>query len=225
MLAAAEGESTEAQDALAKLCQQYWAPLYGFVRQRGHSVEDARDLTQGFFAKLIEKRYVAQADLDRGRFRTFLLASLKHFLSHERGRRAAQKRGGGRTILSLDFESAEKAYACEPSTDVTPERLFERRWALTVLQRALVSLEQEHREAGRLEEFERLRPFLTGDGETPTYAQLATEIGGSEGAIRVAVHRLRRRFRSALKEEVAQTVGDAADADDELRQLFEALGP
>ncbi|MEO1496290.1 MAG: sigma-70 family RNA polymerase sigma factor [Planctomycetota bacterium] len=223
VLTAAEGESTDARNALADLCQRYWTPLYGFVRRRGFSVEEAQDLTQGFFAKLIEKDYVGQADRDRGRFRTFLLASLKHFLSHERERQAAQKRGGDRTILSLDFESAEQAYACEPATDVTPEKLFERRWALTVLQQAIESLERDHAEAGRIEEFERYRPFLTGDGDTPSYAQLAAETGKSVEATRVAVHRLRQRFRRSLKAEVSQTVSDPGDAEDELSQLLIAL--
>ncbi len=224
VLTAAEGKSSDARSALAELCRCYWPPLYGFIRRRGYSVEEAQDLTQGFFAELIEKNYVAQADQELGRFRTFLLAALKHHISHERERRSARKRGGGRVIFSLDFASAEKEYACEPATDITPEHLFERRWALTVLRKALENLERQYCEAGRSEEFARYRPFLTGDNESTSYARLAADTGGTEGAIRVAVHRLRQRFRRSLKAEVAQTVRSESDAEDELNQLFVVLG-
>jgi RNA polymerase sigma-70 factor (ECF subfamily) len=223
VLAAGRGASGDAREALAALCERYWYPVYAFVRGRGHGADEAEDLTQAFFAKLLEKRYVRDADPERGRFRSFLLAAVTHFLSNERDRETALKRGGGRAVVSLDAENAEGRYRLEPSHDMTPERVFRRRWALTLLERAVVRLREEAERAGQAERFERLKACLTGDAVP--HAEVAAALGMSEGAVKVAVHRLRRRYRELLRAEIADTVANPAAVDDELRELFAALGP
>lgn len=223
VLAAGRRASPEADRALAALCGTYWYPLYAFARRRGLDAEEARDRTQGFFARLLETEGLAAADRSRGRFRSFLLASFSHFLANEWDRRRARKRGGGRPTLALDFASGESRYGSEPSHDATPERLFERRWALALLDRALGRLEAEYRAAGKADLFDALRPALAGDRGTP-YAELAARLGTTEGAVKVAAHRLRGRCREAVRAEIAETVATEADIDDELRHLFEALG-
>jgi RNA polymerase sigma-70 factor (ECF subfamily) len=223
VLAAGRRESPESADALVTLCSTYWYPLYAFVRRQGYGPEDAQDLTQGFFAKLLEKNYLGDADQQRGRFRSFLLAALRHFLANERDRARARKRGGGQQLISLDFESAESRYRHEPADTMTPERLFERRWALTLLDRVLRRLQDEYAAVGKLPMFEHLKEFLTSESGTTPYRDVAQQTALTEGAVKVAVHRLRKRYRALLEEEIAHTVPRAEDVQDELRQLFASL--
>jgi RNA polymerase sigma-70 factor (ECF subfamily) len=206
------------------LCRVYWYPVYAYTRHRGWSHAEAQDLTQEFFTRLLEKDVLASVDEGRGRFRSFLLAACKNFLSNERDRARAQKRGGGRHLLSLDFSTAEGRYRSEPAFAETPARLFERRWALTLLDQVLDRLRQENEAAGKGRLFASLKVFLTGDGG-PSYAEVAAELGSSEGAIKVAIHRLRGRYRDLLREEIAQTVESAEQIEDEIQALFRAVGP
>jgi len=224
MVVAAAGHEGEcSQAALTDLCQAYWYPLYAFLRRRGNSAEDARDLTQGFFAALLEKGYLADADPERGRFRSFLLTAVARFASKECDKATAQKRGGGRQILSIDFRDGEQRYLREPADNWTPERIFERRWALTLLDRTLTQLRQEHEASGKLAHFEVLKIFLTGQTGAPPLRQLAEQLGITEGAVKVAVHRLREKYRELLRAEIAQTVATQEDVDDELSLLLAAL--
>src|SRR6516165_2558126 len=220
VLAAGRGDAPEAQSALAALCQIYWYPLYAYVRRSGHPADEARDLTQEFFARLLEKHYLRVADPERGRFRSFVLTAFKRFLSKERQRARALKRGGGRRMLSLDFEQGESRFRLEPTTDVTPETLYERRWALTLLDRVMARLRVEFEGAGKRDDFDRLKVFLTGEAAAPSHREVAAELGTTEGAVKVAVHRLRRRFRDLVLAEIAQTVTAPEDAEEELRHLF-----
>jgi len=223
VLAAGEGGTPGSREALARLCEIYWYPLYAFVRRWGHTADDAQDLTQEFFARLLEKHYLGDVRRERGRFRSFLLASLKHFLLNERDRVLAQKRGGGRVLLPLEGDTAEGRYRLEPCEPSTPETIFERRWALTLLDRVLTHLRDEYAASDRRPLFEALRGLLTGQADTPRYAELAVRLAMTEGAVKVAVHRLRRRFGALLREEIADTVADAGDIDDEIRYLFKVL--
>jgi RNA polymerase sigma-70 factor (ECF subfamily) len=208
---------------LADLCSAYWRPLYAYVRRRGYDGEDARDLTQAFFARLLEKNGVGGADPERGRFRAWLLGALKHFLANEWDRSQTQKRGAGRSVLSLEFESADERLRLEPAHELTPERAFERDWALSVLERAFQRLESDWAARGRRELFLGLKPTLVGEpGET--LRSLGQRLGQSEGAVKVAAHRLRRAFRAALRREIAETVEGDADVEDELAALIAALG-
>jgi len=216
-----EGEPSRA--ALADLCGAYWYPVYAFIRRRGHSAEDARDLAQEFFATLLEKGYLADADPERGRFRAFLLTAVSRFVSKQHQRAAALKRGGGLRDLPLDFEIGETRYQREPSHEWTAERIFARRWALTLLDRTIAALRNEHKEAGKLPLFDALKVFLTGEAGAPPLRQVAEQLGMSEGAVKVAVHRLRQKYREALRAEIAQTVTAQEDVDDELRFLLAAL--
>lgn len=221
--AAAQRWSPEARQALETLCQAYWYPLYAYARRYLPNPDDARDVTQGFFAQLLEKDYLQAADPHRGRFRSFLLTSFKHFLSKERDRAHAQKRGGGQSLLSLDFQAGERRYTLEPVDHATPEAIFERRWALTLLDQVLGRLKQEFAGAGKGAQFELLKSALTGDGTTALYSELGEQLGISEQAVKVAVHRLRRRYRELLRAEIAQTVTTADEVDEELRALFAAV--
>jgi RNA polymerase sigma-70 factor (ECF subfamily) len=223
IVAAQDRESTEARAALAELCETYWYPLYAFIRRQGHSMENARELTQEFFARLLEKDYLGTVDREKGKFRSFLLACCKHFLANEHDRAKALKRGGGVAIRSLDGGTAESRYREEPAHGVTPEKLFERRWALVLLQNVFARLRQEHARAGKLKLFEQLKPFLAGDGPALRYAQAADALHLSSGAIKVAVHRLRRRYRELVHEEIARTVDDPSLVEAEIRDLFAAL--
>jgi DNA-directed RNA polymerase specialized sigma24 family protein len=220
--AARDHSAPETRAALAALCAAYWYPLYAFVRRQGYDPDQAQDLTQGFFARLLEKDGLALADQARGRFRSFLLAACKHFLSNERDRERALKRGGGRPPVSIDVAVAEGCYGREPSHTETPERLFQRRWALSLLEHVLQRLRGEYETAGKGGLFGRLKGHLAGGGEA--HAQAAADLGMSEGAIKVAVHRLRHRYRDLLREEIAGTLDDPAAIDDEIRELFAALG-
>lgn len=223
VLAAAQRDSPESARALAALCEAYWYPLYAFARRRGHGPEDAQDLTQGFFAALLEKEYLRVADSGRGKFRSFLLTAFQHYISKEHARARAQKRGGNCRHLSLDFEVGESRYTREPAHLATPEKIYQRRWAIMLLDRVLTNLSEEYGRTGKAALFDRLRIFLAGEQSTQPYAQVAAELEMTEGALKVAVHRLRRRYRELLRAEIAQTVERPDDVDDELRQLFDAV--
>ncbi len=222
--AASSGEGAQARAALEELCAAYWYPLYAFQRRRGSGADEASDFVQGFFAALLEKGYVGQADKERGRFRSFLMTALRHFASKEWAKARALKRGGGQVHLSLDFEDGERRYQLEPEGGLGAEALFERRWALTLLDRTLARLAEEHRSGSpaKAERFEALRPFLAGAGEVP-YRDVGLQLGISETAVKVAVHRLRARYRDLLRDEIAQTVSDEAQVDEEIRRLMDAL--
>jgi RNA polymerase sigma-70 factor (ECF subfamily) len=223
VVAAGRRSSPDADVALETLCSAYWFPLYAYVRSRGHNANDARDLTQEFFVRLLEKDFLQTADPDRGRFRSFLLTVLKRFLSKEHEKEQALKRGGGRKKLSIDFDSGEQRISIEPATTATPESIFERQWALTLLQRVLVSLESHYRESGRGELFENCRVYLTGSAGAPPYVETAESLGMTEGALKVAVHRMRKQYRELLTAEVAQTVSSEEDVEDEIRSLMTAV--
>lgn len=223
VLSARGGATTEASVSLEKLCQSYWYPLYAFARRQGYSPHDAQDLTQGFFAVLLEKNYLGSVDRAKGRFRSFLLVSFKHFLANEWDRGRALKRGGGRMFVPLEVETAEKRYAHEPVERLTPEKLFERRWALTLLDQVLNNMGREYEAEGKAALFEQLKPALTGDRVLPAYTALAAVLGISVSGVKVAVHRLRKRYRDLLRSEIANTVAGPDEIDDELRCLFAAL--
>ncbi len=223
VLAAGRRSSPDARDALAALCQVYWYPLYAYVRRRGHSREDAQDLTQAFFARLLEENVADKADPTRGKFRSFLLASLNHFLAKEWRRARAQKRGAGQVALSIDLAAGEHRYTLEPSQELTAERIFERRWALTLIEQTLAKLRDEFAASGKLVLFESLKPYLGGDESTVPYGEIAADLGKTEGAVKVAVHRLRQRCRELLRAEIARTVSGPQEVDDELRDLFDAV--
>ena len=223
VLAAGEGESQAGQRALEKLCQTYWYPLYIYIRRLGHSPEDAQDLTQGFFARVLEKNYLGQVDRQKGKFRAFLVGSLKHYLSDQRDHDRAIKRGGACKIFSLDEPSAEERYRLEPVEETSPDKLLDRRWALTTLDEAVRRLGKEYQDTGRGELFAQLRDFLSGTLEAPTYREAASRLGMTESTLQSYVHRLRRRNREILREVVADTVASKGQIDEELRDLFAVL--
>jgi DNA-directed RNA polymerase specialized sigma24 family protein len=223
VLAAGNRSSPQSASALATLCETYWYSLYEYVRRSGHDADDARDLTQAFFARLLEKNDLAAVKRERGRFRSFLLASLKRFLANEWDRQWAQKRGGGRPPFSIDFGAAEDCYRGEPSHELTAEKIFERRWAMVLLANVLARLEQKYVEAAKPTAFNRLKIFLTGEQPALTYGQIGAELAMAEGAVKVAVHRLRKRYREVLREEIEQTLADPEEVDQEIRDLFAAI--
>ena len=223
VLAAGKRDTPQAQAALAALCEIYWFPLFAFLRRQGCTADDAEDLTQAFFARVLDKNDLSEVDPNLGKFRSFLLASLRHFVANERDRARTKKRGGGHCTLSLDFIRAERRYSTEPMNDLTPERLFERQWALELLEIVMHRLQAELVLAGKEVWFEALKPLLQADSDAPPYAQVAEQLGTSESAVKVAVHRLRRRYRELLREEVGRTVANPADIDAELRDLIAAL--
>ena len=225
VLAARDAPSTEARQALEGLCRVYWYPLYAFVRRQGHDAEESRDLTQAYFAALLEKGYLGDYDPERGRFRTFLMTSVKHFLSKERDKALAWKRGGRADVVSLDAQEVEGRYRIEPVDRLTPEQIFERRWALTVLERALARLRREQEDTDRGKEFARLEGFLTGRQATASYRDVAAELGTSEGAVKTSIHRLRQRFGQVLRSEIAETVSSPAEVDDEVKHLLGVIAP
>ncbi len=220
VLAARERSDPGSREALAGLCEAYWYPLYVFVRRQGYDPDAASDLTQGYFARLMEKDYLGDVHPGRGKFRSFLLASLKHHLSHERDRERAAKRGGPAPAISLDRESAERRYRAKPRDDATPETIYERRWALTVIDRAQGRLRLEMQQAGKGERFEHLAGFVFGGGTDRSYREVASESGMSEAAIAMAVRRLRQRLGDLMRQEIADTVGDPRDVDGEIRHLL-----
>lgn len=225
VLKAGSGDTTGCREALAALCQTYWYPVYAFIRRSGASREDAEDLTQAYFARFVEKGYLQGVQPEKGRFRSFLLVSVRNFLHNERDREQALKRGGGHRPVPLHGEEGEARYEREPVDAVTPEVLFERAWVRAVLDRALARLESEGDGELRSGRFARLRSFLTGDGPEATYAEIAREWGVGESAVRVAVHRLRRRFGALLREEVGRTVETPRDVEEEIRYLLTVAGP
>ena len=223
VLAAGQGDSPQAIEALERLCRTYWYPLYAYVRRRGYQPQDAQDLTQGFFAALLTGKYLGQANRARGRFRTFLLTAFGNFLHNEHDRATALKRGGGREIVSWEAHTAEGRYAQEPAGGLSPEQIYEKRWAATLLERVLARLRDESIHAARRELFDQLKPHLWGEDEATPYAQLAARFNVSVSAIKVTVHRLRRRYRDVLREEIAQTVADAAEIDGEIQYLIRVM--
>lgn len=218
--------SPEAREALAELCAAYWYPIYTLIRRKGHEAQEAFDLTQEYFARLLEKGVVAAADRDKGRFRTFLRVDCTFFLANHRDHDRALKRGGGAVPLQIDARDADGRYRHELGHSLTPERLFERNWALALIDRALESVGRHYASTGRAELFDLLKPFVTAIPDAPAYATIAREAGMTEGAVQVAVHRLRARLADALREEVGATLNDPtpSEIDDEIRSLFEALG-
>ena len=226
LIMAARGETgPDAREALSLLCQAYWYPIYAYVRRLGHAQEDAEDLTQGFFTRVLEKHSLRDFDRERGRFRSYLLGALKHFVANARDWDRAVKRGGAVAVLPLDADlgTAEQRYRLEPRTDLTPEKIFERAWAMAVLARVEEQLRAEDTRDGKGDRFDRLKVFLTGDASEVGYRALASELGTTEGALKVAIHRLRRRFRDLLREEISHTVADGTEVGDELRHLLTAL--
>jgi RNA polymerase sigma factor (sigma-70 family) len=224
VLRAGRCDQAEAGEALARLCRTYWFPVYVQVRRRGYSAHDAQDLTQGFFARLLEGDMIARADPSRGRFRSLVLTALKHFLTDEWEKTRAQKRGGGQSLVSIDADSAERRFHAEPiEQSAPPDQAFDRQWAVALLGEVLGQLEAEHRAAGKAHHFAVLKGALTGPRESQPYAQLARDLGTSESAIKIAVHRLRRRYRELLETEIAHTVASPEDAAAELNYLFRAL--
>lgn len=223
VLAGGRPEDGDAGRALSALCQRYWYPLYAYVRRRVASPHEAQDLTQAFFARLLEKNTVAQASPERGRFRAFLLTAMKNFLANEWDKARTQKRGGGQPPLTLDFPLADQRLEPQAADEQSPELIFERQWALTLLETALGQLRDEHLQREKGEQFEQLKPLLAGEAEA-TLAAAAKRLGMSTGAVKVAVHRLRRRYRELLRSAIAETVADPSEVDDEIRRLFATLG-
>ena len=224
VVVAAKGEQTNlAREALEDLCGAYWPPLYGFIRRSGYSSADAQDLTQGFFERFIAKDYLSDVAQDKGRFRSFLLASLKHFLANQRDREKAEKRGGSIRIVPFEFENAESSYCIQPSHNLTPETIFEKQWATTLLSRVLNRLKDQYQRSGKGKLFETLKASLAGSKESLPYSTLAEQLEMSEAAIKVAVHRLRQHYRELLRDEISRTVASPAEIEAELRYLFGVL--
>ena len=223
VLQAAQSSAPGGEAALENLGRKYWYPLYAYVRREGLSPHDAQDLTQAFFARFLEKNYLAQVDPARGKFRSFLLASLKHFLANEWDRRRAQKRGGGTQIISLDEQAAEARYLLEPRDETNAEKIFERRWALTVLEEVLSRLERECTDAGKADQFRALKDHMMGDPDAAPQAELGRRLNMTPAAVKVTIHRLRKRYRALLREEIAQTVATPAEVDGELRHLLTVI--
>ncbi len=223
VLSAGRKSSPHSDRALGELCQTYWYPLYAFVRRQGKTKEDAEDLVQAFFARFLEKNYLEGLAAERGKFRAFLLASLKHFLANEWDKSQAQKRGGGTEHLSLNWQDADQRFHLDPPDPTNPERLFDREWALALLDRVIARLADECERDGKAELFAHAKGFLTAGQDVLPYADAARALGLEEGALRVAVHRLRKRYRALLRDEIAQTLEDSAQVDEELRSLLAAL--
>lgn len=223
VLRAGQSDTTHAREALEKLCRTYWYPIYACVRRRGHSPEDGQDLTQSFFLRLLEQQSLANANPELGRFRSFLLGALNHFLIDEWKKARAQRRGGGRQILSLDWAAAEQRFDMEPVSNATPDKAFDRNWATALLDEVLKQLEEEYQREGKLEMFGALKQTLTGSRESQPYAELAERLGMAEGALRVAVHRLRKRYRALLEAEIANTVSSADEVRQEMAYLLRTI--
>ena len=223
VLQAGDGRSSQSSAALEKLCRTYWFPLYAFLRRKGHVEADAKDLTQAFFETLLERKDFQTVNRSKGRFRTFLLVSLNHFLSNERDHARAAKRGGGRTILSLDAIPPEQFHRYEPASDLSPDKLFDQRWAMTLLEEAVARLESEMATDGKLRQFGTLKMFLTNEPRDGEYALAAKQLGTTNQSVAVAVHRLRQRYREIVRAEVANTVSSPTEVDEEMRHLYAAL--
>ncbi len=224
VLAAGQTSSPAAQAALERLCRTYWYPLYAYVRRRGCSAPDAQDLTQEFFARLLADDFLNGVGAEKGKFRSFLLAAMNHFLANERDRTLAAKRGGGKQIISLDAVSPEERYQFEPASDVTAAVLFEQRWAWALLEQALKHLREECEAQGKAAQFDRLKVFLQGETRGGDYARLAPEMNMSPGAVAMAVHRLRQRYGELVRAEIANTLDNPAEIEDEMRYLLTVIG-
>ncbi len=223
VLTAGRGRTPQADLALEELCRTYWYPLYAYIRRQGHTREDAEDLTQAFFVRFLARNYLEGLRSEKGKFRAFLLAALKHFLANEWDHANRQKRGGGVTPLSLDWQSADTRYQIDPADNLSPDKLYDRAWAVTLLERVIRRLRDESAADGRSPLFEQLKPFLMVGKRAIPYAQAAAALDLAEGAVRVAVHRLRRRYRELLLKEIGQTLSDPAQVEEELRALFSAF--
>ena len=224
MLTAGQRHTPQSDSALEQLCRTYWFPLYAYVRRRGQAKADAEDLTQAFFARLLEKNFLAGLAAERGKFRAFLLAALKHFLANEWDKARAQKRGGGEVPLSLDWQTADTKFQVAATNEPSPDRAFDREWALALLARVIDRLQAEAEAEGKGKVFAQLKSFLmAGQGES-AQAEVAKALGMEEGAVRVAIHRLRKRYRQLLRDEIANTLSDPKMVDDEMRALFGAFG-
>lgn len=216
-------DAVSAGDALESLCQTYWYPLYAYVRRRVADIHEAQDLTQAFFEQLLEKRTIENADPHRGRFRAFLLTACKRFLVNEWHKKQAVKRGGGRPVLSLDFDSAESKLSVAAVDTLTPELIYEQQWAMVLLASVLEKLRQEYQAREKHEQFDHLKVFLSGSSAPLRYAQAAELLGITESAVKIAAHRMRTRYRELIRAEIAQTVESSEDVEDEIRRLFEVL--
>jgi len=223
VLSAGQRHTPQSDHALEELCRTYWFPLYAYVRRRGHSKEDAEDLTQAFFARFLEKNYLEGLSAERGRFRAFLLASLKHFLANEWDRSQRQKRGGGDTHLSLDWQSADTKFQIAATAEPSPDKAFDREWALTLLGKVIERLSAECEADGHAKQFAELKIFLTAGKGALSHADAARALGVDESAVRVAVHRLRKSYRQLLRDEIAQTLSDPTQVEEEIRVLFAAF--
>jgi RNA polymerase sigma-70 factor (ECF subfamily) len=224
VLSAGHDSDSVAREALENLCRGYWFPLYAYVRRQGHSPEDAQDLTQAFFERFLQRGYFAQADRERGRFRTFLLTSLKHFLTEEWRRTNHQKRGGGQVFLPLVPDEAEERYTAEPRDELSPDLLYDRRWAEALLERVMLRLSKDYESTGRIAVYTQLQQALWGGHAEISYAEMGLRLGMNEGAVKVAVHRLRQRFRDLLRQEVANTVQAPEQIEEELKHLLGSYG-
>ena len=223
VVAASDDQSPTSAEALETLCRAYWFPLYAYVRRRGYSVEDAQDLTQEFFARVLERQWLARAEQAKGRFRTFLLTAMERFLANEWDKARALKRGGGQRNVPIQLDTAETRYGVEPADTRTPEQAFEYRWALTLLEEVVGRLEAEFAARGQAEVFAILKPCLVGDRAAQPYVELGAKLGLEEGAVKVAVHRLRQRYRELLRAEIANTVAAPGEVDAEMHHLFNVL--
>ncbi len=222
-MSAGRKSSVHSRQAMESLCETYWYPLYAYVRRRVPDVNDAHDLTQAFFAELLEKNYVGSATPERGRFRAFLLTAFKHFLSKQWEKARAKKRGGGRVAIPLDFDSADSRYSIEPSSGLTAEQLYDQQWAVTLLGQIMQRLESEFDGDGKAEQFEELKGFIIGDHAGTTYADVAERLNMTVAAAKMAGSRMRQRYRELLREEIAQTVAGPDEIDNEIRNLFATL--
>jgi RNA polymerase sigma factor (sigma-70 family) len=223
VLAAAEEASPQAQEALATLCQTYWYPLYAYIRHQGYPPHDAQDLTQEFFFKLLQKRYLAGIQREGGKFRSFLLTALKRFLANEWDRARAQKRGGRHTVVSIDGDAAESRYRLEPAHELTAEKIYEQRWAQALLDRVFGRLREDYHQAGKQNLFDLISPSLSRSRDAMPYAQIAARLGVTEAAVKMAVKRLRARYRELLRAEIAPTVASPEEVEEEIRHLFAAF--
>ena len=224
VLSAQAHDPTRSREALETLCRKYWYPLYAYARRSGHSPADAEDLTQGFFARLLEKDYLKAAAREKGRFRTFMLVALKRFLANEWARQHAAKRGGFAPIVPIDPELAESRFAAEPSHNTAPDVLFDRQWATALLERTMKQLQEEYIESGRAKLFDYLRNCLAKDESALAYAEIGTQLKLTEAAVKMAAHRLRSRYREILQQQIAETVSSPKEIEDEIRHLFAAFG-
>jgi RNA polymerase sigma factor (sigma-70 family) len=224
VLAAGKRQTPQSDRALEELCQTYWFPLYAYVRRRGHNKPDAEDLVQAFFARLLEKNFFANLDGEKGKFRAFLLAVLKHFLANEWDKSQAQKRGGGEIHLSLDWQTADTKFQVATTNEPSPDKAFDREWALALLAKVIERLQKECETDGKVKLFEQLKVFLMAGKSESAQSETAKILGMEEGAVRVAIHRLRKRYRQLLRDEISQTLTDPAQVDEEMRALFGAFG-